>query len=234
MDTKLSNFLGLTSNQLKIIALVAMTCDHVGKELLPQFQILQIIGRFAFPIFAYMVAEGCIHTKSKKKYLVTIMAFSFLCQIVYYIAEKSLYQCVLVTFSISIVLIYGLDFARKNKKIWAYALSILTFVVAIFVCVILPWIVPNTDFAIDYGVFGVLLPVAVYLGKTKKMKLVFMAIALVLLALTMGDIQWFALLTPFVLALYNGKRGTWKIKNLFYIYYPLHLAGIYLIGLVVF
>lgn len=234
MDSRLFQFPGLTSNQLKIIALIAMTCDHVGKELLPQFQILQIIGRLAFPIFAYMVAEGCIHTKSKKKYLLTMIILAFLCQIVYYIAEKSLYQCVLVTFSVSIMLIITLDYAIKSKKIWGYILCISAFVLAIFVCLILPWILAETDFYIDYGIFGVLLPVCVYLGKTRKWKLILMSIPLVFLAVTMGNIQWFALLTPFILAIYNGKRGVWKMKNLFYIYYPLHLAGIYLIGLVVF
>lgn len=234
MDSRLFQFPGLTSNQLKIIALIAMTCDHVGKELLPQFQILQIIGRLAFPIFAYMVAEGCIHTKSKKKYLLTMIILAFLCQIVYYIAEKSLYQCVLVTFSVSIMLIIILDYAIKSKKIWGYILCISAFVLAIFVCLILPWILAETDFYIDYGIFGVLLPVCVYLGKTRKWKLILMSIPLVFLAVTMGNIQWFALLTPFILAIYNGKRGVWKMKNLFYIYYPLHLAGIYLIGLVVF
>ena len=57
----------LNGNQLKIIALIAMTLDHIGKMLLPGFTILQIIGRLAFPIFAYMIAEGCRYTKNRKK-----------------------------------------------------------------------------------------------------------------------------------------------------------------------
>ena len=81
MDTKLSNFLGLTSNQLKIIALVAMTCDHVGKELLPQCQILQIIGRLAFPIFAYTLVEGFMHTHDVKKYLMRLGILALLSEI---------------------------------------------------------------------------------------------------------------------------------------------------------
>ncbi len=69
----------MTGNQLKIIALIAMTCDHVGKILLPQIGILQIVGRLAFPIFAYMIAEGCVHTKSKKRYLLTMMGLAAIC-----------------------------------------------------------------------------------------------------------------------------------------------------------
>jgi hypothetical protein len=41
-------------------------------------------------------------------------------------------------------------------------------------------------------------------------------------------------LAPLLMALYNGERGKLKMKHLFYIYYPLHLIGIYIIGLVVF
>lgn len=69
----------MTGSQLKIIALIAMTCDRVGKILLPQIGILQIVGRLAFPIFAYMIAEGCVHTKSKKRYLLTMMGLAALC-----------------------------------------------------------------------------------------------------------------------------------------------------------
>ena len=50
-----------TGNQLKIIALVTMTCDHVGMQIFPQLIWLRIIGRLAFPIYAYMIAEGCAH-----------------------------------------------------------------------------------------------------------------------------------------------------------------------------
>ena len=57
----------MTGNQLKIIALIAMTIDHVGLILLPQVELLRIIGRLSFPIFAYMIAEGCFFTHDKKR-----------------------------------------------------------------------------------------------------------------------------------------------------------------------
>ena len=61
-----TRFPGLTGNQLKLIALITMTIDHVGMMLLPQLRILRAIGRIAFPIFAYMIAEGCRHTRNRK------------------------------------------------------------------------------------------------------------------------------------------------------------------------
>ena len=62
----------LTGNQLKIFALIAMTLDHIGLELLPQYPFLRIIGRLAFPLFAYMIAEGCRYTKNRTRYLLCI------------------------------------------------------------------------------------------------------------------------------------------------------------------
>ena len=59
---------GLTNNQLKIIAMISMLIDHIGVAMFPNVMILRIIGRLAFPIFAYMIAEGCFYTKNKARY----------------------------------------------------------------------------------------------------------------------------------------------------------------------
>ena len=99
------NWPGLTGNQLKILAMIAMTCDHVGLQLLPQYPILRLIGRLALPIYGYMVAEGCRQTRDRKNYLLRMAAMALLCQVVYFFAMGSLYQCILVTFSLSICLI---------------------------------------------------------------------------------------------------------------------------------
>ena len=234
MEVIKTRFAGMTGNQLKIVALLAMTCDHVGKLLLPQVEILQIFGRLAFPIFAYMIAEGCVHTKSKKKYFFSMFGLAVLCQSVYFFAMDSLYQCVLVTFSMSILLIYLLDNARKKRKVFSYFGFGLGLVVAAIICIMLPWILIGTDFAIDYGMLGVLLPVGIYTGRNRKEKLAIMIFILALLGVRYGLVQWYGLLAPCLLAMYNGKRGKLKMKHLFYIYYPLHLIGIYLLGLIVF
>lgn len=234
MESTKSRFIGMNSNQLKIVALLAMTCDHVGKQLLPQIEILQIFGRLAFPIFAYMIAEGCIHTKSKKKYLLTMVALAAICQIVYFIAMGSLYQCVLVTFSLAISLIFLLENVIVKRTVPAYLFCGLGIAMVAFVCIVLPQLLQGTDFAIDYGIIGVLLPVGIYLGRNRKEKLAIMTVMIVLLGIKMGGVQWYALFTLLLMVLYNGKRGTLKMKHLFYIYYPLHLLGIYIIGLVVF
>lgn len=216
---------GLTGNQLKIIALISMTIDHVGVQLLPNVHILRIIGRLAFPIFAYMIAEGCQYTHDRKKYLLAMSWLAATCQLVYFLAMGSLYMSVLVSFSLSIGLIYAVDFGKKNGgAAWLVPLAGLTLI--FFLSEVLPYVLHRTDYAIDYGLWGILLPLFVYLGKTKWERLRLAAIPLCLLGAQYGGIQWFGLLALLLLALYNGKRGKRKMKYLFYIYYPLHLVVI--------
>ncbi len=224
---------GLTNNQLKIIAMVSMLFDHIGKELLPQYTVLQIIGRLAFPIFAYMIAEGCFYTKNKIKYFLTIFILGTGCQIVYMVAEHSFYQNVLITFSLSIALIFSLENFRIKKEKISGIILFFTVSVVFVLTMVLPEVLKEYGFQVDYGIFGVLLPVAVFYGENKLQKLSFATIILVLLAYSFGGgIQWFLLLSVPVLALYNQKRGKYNIKPLFYVFYPAHLVVIYLISLV--
>ena len=66
----------LTGNALKLIAAFAMVCDHAGLMLFPQVPILRVIGRLAYPIFAFMIAEGCRYTRNKKRYLGLLLALA--------------------------------------------------------------------------------------------------------------------------------------------------------------
>ena len=214
----------LTSNQLKLLAMLTMTLDHIGVQMFPGALWLRIVGRLAFPIYAYMIAEGCAHTRNRSKYLLQMAGLALLCQLVYFFAMGSLFQCILVTFTLSILLIYACDTGSRP-------LIGLTLLGVAFITVALPRLLPATDFAVDYGFFGVLVPVAVYLGKTRREKLLFTAGALAALAWSVGGIQWYSLAALFPLALYGGQRGKRRIKWLFYLYYPLHLAAIYGISL---
>ena len=71
---------------LKIIAIVTMVVDHVGKILYPNLLPLQIVGRLAFPIFAYLIVLGVDSTKKPLKYMVTLLAFALISQLPYFFA----------------------------------------------------------------------------------------------------------------------------------------------------
>ena len=105
----------MTGNQLKILALVTMTIDHVGVVLLPQYLVLRIIGRLTYPIFAYMIAEGCFYTHSKRRYLGGIFALGLACQLGFFIAMGSLEQSILTTFVFAIITIYALQLADARR-----------------------------------------------------------------------------------------------------------------------
>ena len=222
MSINIQKQTGLTGNQLKILAMIAMTCDHVGLQLFPQAVWLRWIGRLALPIYAFLIAEGCRHTRSRKRYLSRLAAMAALCQAVYFFAMGSLYQCIFVTFSLSVWLIDLAEKAEKGKTLPLYAAMAAVF----FLTTVLPDLWKGTDFAIDYGLSGVLLPLFIYFGGTKGM-----LAGLTVLALAHGGNQWLAFAAVPLLLLYNGQRGKANIGWLFYWYYPLHLVAIYGISL---
>jgi len=222
-----------SGNQLKIIAAIAMVIDHIGSYLFPQMMLLRIIGRLAYPIFAFMIAEGFEHSKNRRRYLMRMVAMAVLLQLVYGIVMKSLYQCIFVTFSLSIALCMVADNAMKRTNPLNLILLALSVIGVWFVTTILPDALNKTDFWIDYGFFGVMLPVTVFMAKTKRAKLFIFTVMLCFLWMTYGYVQVFALMTVPLIALYNGEKGKLRMKNFFYIFYPAHMVVIYLIKLLI-
>ena len=63
-----------------------MIVDHVGNILYPDFLFLQIIGRLAFPIFAYLIVLGVESTKKPRNYMATLLVFALVSQFPYFLA----------------------------------------------------------------------------------------------------------------------------------------------------
>lgn len=217
---------GLTGNQLKIIAMITMTIDHIGATLLPGWRILRIIGRLAMPIYAYMIAEGCHYTHDRRKYFLRLAGLALVCQVVYWIAEQSLYQCILVTFSLSVGLICTVEQAQREKTPVAAFIAAAVFAGILFVCEGLPKMVPG--FHVDYGIWGVMLPVILYFGGRSIWAFL---LGTALLCLALKGIEWWAMAAVPLMALYNGQRGKHRLGWFFYLYYPLHLVVIHGISL---
>lgn len=220
---------GFSGNQLKMIAAISMTIDHIGVMIFPDLLILRIIGRLALPIFAYMIAEGCRYTKNKKKYLFLLFAVALLCQIVYFVAMRSIEQSIMTTLLMSVILAFSYEAARKRKSLANRVLFVFAFTAAFIICEILPSNIEG--FSVDYGFLGVLLPFLAYLGKDKRSKLLLLAIGLLFLTIEIQWIQGYSFIALIPLCFYNGTRGKWRMKYFFYIYYPLHLGVIHLISI---
>lgn len=226
MESVQSN--GLTQNQLKTVAAIAMLIDHVGAQLFPQIIILRIIGRLAFPVFSYFIYEGYHYTHSKKDYLLKILLTGIVCAVVYYFYSGEIYGNVLITFSVSIIALHGISVFRQKMsgyikdKLYGFTVMIGCFLFVYFFC---SWL------SVDYGLRGVLLPVFVELVRWKKKRNQYIAlmgffVGVLLLSIQMGGIQHFSLLTIPLLATYNGRRGSMDMKSFFYWFYPAHLAAI--------
>ena len=210
----------LSGNALKLLAALFMTIDHVGVLLLPHVIVLRILGRLALPIFAFMIAEGCRYTRNRLRYFGSVFALGVLCQIVYYLADRSLYFSILITFSLSIATIYALQ-DWKEQKTTRSALVFFGAVAGVYAL--------NRVFAIDYGFWGCMLPVfAAAFQKTAWdrpwVNLGMLGLGLLVLAADLGQIQYYALPALPLLACYNGRRGRWKLKYFFYLFYPIHLV----------
>ena len=221
---------GLTGNQLKLFAVIVMTIDHIGHILFPGVMWLRIIGRLAYPIFAYMIAEGCTHTRSMPRYFATMAGMAAICQVVVYFVTGSLYQYILVTFTLSILLIGVLKKALQTQSTLWWLITSAALGTIWLLTQWLPAQLSGTDFSIDYSFWGVMVPVLVWLGKTKGQKLLLEAAGLVLIAGNVNNIQTLALCALPILALYNGQRGKWKLKYFFYLYFLAHIVALEIIA----
>ena len=236
---------------IKIIAALTMLLDHTGMILFPDVLWLRIVGRISLPLYALCIAEGFRHTRSRIKYFLRIFVLGALCQIVYDLVSSEPYLGILLTFSLSIMLLFLLDallctckkqknaildlyerlFHRPLPRPAGIALCALLLALGLAGTATLHYFLP-----VDYGMTGVLLPLLIYLGGNSRWgKFGGAAAGTVLLACNLENAPtprvWsFLALIP--LALYNGKPGKYKLKYFFYVFYPAHLVllyGIYLL-----
>ena len=193
------------------------------------FIVFNIIGRLSFPIFAYMIAEGWKYTSNKKRYMMTIWGMGILYQIIYYIFYSSLYMGIFITYGLSLLFIYVMEYFVSKKKLYFIISPIIIISIVFIGCV--EYLLPYSGFAIDYGLVGVSIPVVVYFSNSKIEKLCLLFLALCALVFVYDIVQVFSLLSIIFLAFYSEKRGNMNLKYFFYIYYPLHLVIIWFISL---
>ena len=235
---------GLSASTLKIIACIIMAIDHVGAHILTDQRGLRIIGRLAFPIFAYFIAEGCRYTRHKLKRFLLVVGFAALCEGAYFIYYGKLDGGILMTFSFSILLIYQVQAVKRAlaQKKWVEAVVWLLLFVAAMAGV---YGFSKDILYVSYGFWGVMTPVLTALpdykegeaprffrylsGRPQKLALFALGLILVCQAPKMGKIQIYSLFSVILLALYNGQPGVKRMKYGFYVFYPLHLVIIFLV-----
>ncbi len=242
----------LNGNALKLIACISMLIDHMGLILFPEYSIFRILGRIAFPLFAFMIAEGCRYTKNKLKHFLMIFGLGILCQLVYIVSDYRSgisYMNVLITFSFSIGVIYALQLLKAqifSKK--ARALPIIGAAV-LFVGAVVSTYAFNAVIELDYGFTGAMLPVfasafmfdpkSEHIVKKKLDKniihVICLAVGLVFLFIeSINPLKYYAVIALIPLLFYSGRRGKLNTKYFFYIFYPLHIGVLYIISYLIF
>lgn len=210
----------LNTNFIKIVAIVTMFLDHLGKIIFPEIVIMQIIGRISFPLFAYCLVVGCLYTSNIKKYALRLAVFGIITQPIYVLAfgHEWYYLNVIIYLLIGLLTVNAL----KNKN-WIVFILLL-----ILTCLI----------DISYGISGVLLIIVFYLFRKNKCLSIIAASILLSIPFLNGvnfylgeigiNLQGFALFSlPFI---YINTNINCRInKYAFYIFYPLHLMLIYLL-----
>lgn len=219
----------MSSFVLKLIGIISMLCDHIGFAFY-NHSFLRIIGRIAFPIFAFQAVIGYEHTKDVKKHLIKMMIFAFISQIPFSLLYITLKQpfTLNVMFTIILGLFSIILFNKINNRI-------IRFIVLLLIGCL------GSIIRVDYGIFGIVTIFLFYYFKKNKIKMFFyfsitFLIRYLLHIIFIDPIYYLLILlgtlTAFIpISLYNKKEGI-KTKYLFYLFYPLHLLIIYLICII--
>lgn len=241
---------------LKIIAITTMVIDHTGAVFFPEYPVLRMIGRLAFPIFAFLIAEGAYHTKDLKKYMWRMLGFALLTEIPFDFAFERQWlnwghQNVMWTFFLALAAIYfDQKYARPKGK------------PAIFVVAAMATALIAAYTKTDYGAIGVLLVLVFYHFRQQPV-LKFSCAGLLMASfgleytflrmqflhsyymemgkeqqfwqnwqrcLVISDhIQFLACLSFPLIGWYNGQKGR-SLQYFFYAFYPGHLLIIGMIA----
>lgn len=213
----------LDSNAIKLVAIAAMTVDHVAWWLFPGYPravlplAMHIIGRLTCPIMCYFVAEGYHHTRDIRKYTARMFLFTVISHFAYVFASADFAGWrSFIPFSSGSVL-------NQTSVMWSLAWGLL-------ICLV--------SFPADWSCIAALCIMAfgTNRGKLKTQALwmmfyvaLYAAVYALALDWVYGLVQLAVVLAVPVLALYNGQRGpsprvNTVMKWLFYLYYPAHLA----------
>ena len=231
----------LNGNQIKLIAIIAMTIDHLTWVLFPGTQavwyvcVLHIIGRLTAPIMWFFIAEGCHYTHNIKKYIGRLFLFAFVSHFAYNFAfgipllplKTGVFNQTSVMWSLAWAVVLVAVMQNETIPRWLKLLSIPV------VCLV--------SFPSDWSCIAVMCPFFLFAhrGNFKKQAadivlwtFVYAAVYFLFLDKLYGALQMFTFLTIPILAQYNGERGKWKgMKWFFYLYYPAHLVVIGLLRL---
>ena len=229
----------LSASALKALAMTCMLLDHMWATIVPGNFWMTCVGRLAFPLYAFQLAEGFFHTADRRRYALRLLGLAFVSEVPFDLVQFStpffpFHQNTVFTLLLGLWAISGLDRARRERTPRRIVLGLLTLAAA---CLL-----GGIGF-VDYGVMGVLTVVLFYLLRNFPLARLAQLAAMVLLNIVFFKgqtipllgfdfpIQGFAVLALVPIWLYSGKKGfggkgfQWTA----YLFYPIHLLVLYLL-----
>ena len=222
----------LTGSTLKLIAVMTMTIDHLAHFLLRYHEaftepllyyhhkaislyvIMRCIGRLAFPIFAFLIVEGFIHSSNRRRYGYSLLICALVSEIPWALLHHGFH---LTGHNVIFTLLWGFlglcaieHYSNDAKRL---GLTLILMLAVAFL------------FRADYGGAGFAFIVMLYALRQQP-------VIQALVGCCMLPMKWVAGLAFIPLNMYNGRRGFIHgqlAKYLFYAFYPVHLMIIYLL-----
>ncbi len=187
------------SNFLKLVGITAMLLDHLGSFFYPSLIELRIIGRLAFPLFAFQIAVGSQMTSNKNDYIKKLFIFALISQIPYFYLNNNY----------SLNILFSLGFG---------ALSILLIEKRNYIPFLI--IVP-ISFFLDYGIYGLIIILIFRFVEKRNLQLIFFLVITIIYSCFFNPWQIFSILSIiFILKPFLSFNIP---KDFFYFFYPTHL-----------
>lgn len=212
---------------LKLIACFTMVLDHI-KYAIPETNgfITTYLGRLSYPLFAFLITEGYVHTKDLKRYYKRLLIFAIISQLPFMLFRTLVGEYLMLNILFTLLLgLISITIFDKVKKKW---ISIPLCLLVIFLGKLLN---------VDYDWYGVTTVFVIYLFRQRKI-LQFIGFSLLTFIhyYTKGLFYnvsthillsySFTISSIFLIWLYNGKLGK-KVKYFYYWFYPIHMLIVY-------
>ncbi|NLF79696.1 MAG: hypothetical protein GX572_00725 [Clostridia bacterium] len=219
---------GLNASAIKYLACLFMLLDHIGMLLLPDCLALRGVGRLAFPLFAFMIANGYRHTSAPRRYLLRLILFAvgfqWLCSRI--VAPGTLNIFATLALGLAAIWLADILLRQISHPVWARLSALLTTALIALLAQLIHC---------DYGWYGIALIFSSWLffNGHSRLSLAWLLLTAAYswdLGWPFGGLQMMALLALPLIYIYNGARGN-SPRWFFYVFYPAHLFLLYAIGL---
>lgn len=210
--TNLPLVLRMSGSALKVVAVLSMVTDHLALYCMeagtPLYETMRCFGRIAFPVFAFLIAEGYAYSRNRLRYFIQLLGFAFISEFPWYLLNGADgMHNVMFTLALGVLAIGIFDKLKERKPLC--------------ICMILVVMAYAQWMGSDYGWRGILMIVLCYMFRKNQLCQLLLVFPFMMHYGIIG-----ALLACAVLFLYDGTRGFAKghiAKYGFYLFYPLHL-----------